>query len=203
MAVCFIITLSCEERDRINTVGGTRSPREREAPSIESGSKKDAQALCSTWRSPRCATPRATPLQHTHTASRSRPPTAPQRRGYKGTCFFFSRPPTKCCCPGASGLLTRLPAAADALSCSAPRTLSHRATACDHPCAVAPAAFFFCRGPAPACSCLFGCCFGCECPAAAAAHPARRHVLESRRRRRRVHGRYLLCHCSLLLRMLT
>ena len=93
------------------------------------------------------------------TVSRSRPPTAPQRNGCPGPCFFFSR-------------RARPHAAAPAqLACwpacrrRPPRSRGrHRApsriasAASDHPCALAPASFFLQRGPA--CSpVLFGCCF--------------------------------------------
>ena len=90
-----------------------------------------------------------------HTASRSRPPTAPQRNGYPGTCFFFSRAPTKCCCPGAAGLLACLPAV-DARSCSALRAFSHRARRVRPPHAQWHQHASFCReAPDPVCWLLF------------------------------------------------
>ena len=113
---------------------------------------------------PRCATRDAAPA---HTASRSLP-TAPQRNGYPGTCFFCSRAPTKCCCPGASGLLARLPAASAARSCSALRAFLHRAPACDHPMRTGTSILLFAEMPGPGLL-LFVWLLGCACLAAAAA----------------------------------
>ena len=46
----------------------SRAPQHRERL------QKGRAGLCSTWRSPRCATPRATPLQHTLPLARARRP---------------------------------------------------------------------------------------------------------------------------------
>ena len=110
-----------------------------------SGSKKDAQALCSTWRSPRCATPRATPLQHTLPLARCRPRRSAMDTRALASSSVGPRPnaaaPAQLACWPAC---RRRPPRVRARRCAPSRIAP---AACDHPMRTGTSILLFAAGP--------------------------------------------------------